>query len=54
MKTNTTSVTITFRLVNDDIKGSIEAIKALIATLNETDKLEDAPPVTPAPVEVAK
>lgn len=31
----TTSVTVTFRLDNSDIQGSIEAIKALIATLNE-------------------
>lgn len=36
MKANTTSVTITFRLNNDDIQGSIEAIKALLATLNES------------------
>jgi hypothetical protein len=44
MKSNTTSVTITFRLNNDDIAGSIEAIKALLAALNESLN----PPTAPA------
>lgn len=42
MANNTTSVTVTFRLVNDDLNGSIAAIKALIATLAES---LNAPPV---------
>jgi hypothetical protein len=33
MANNTTSVTITFRLVNDDLNGSIAAIKALLQEL---------------------
>lgn len=35
MKSNTTSVTVTFRLQNDDIQGSTDAIKALIKLLND-------------------
>ena len=33
MAANTTSVTVTFRLVNDDLNGSIAAIKALLQEL---------------------
>jgi hypothetical protein len=39
---NNTSVTVTFRLVNSDIDGSIAAIKAL---LQELAKSLNAPPV---------
>jgi hypothetical protein len=42
MANNTTSVTVTFRLVNADINGSIAAIKAL---LQELAKSLTAPPV---------
>jgi hypothetical protein len=49
MKSNTTSVTITFRINNDDRQGSIESIKALIALLNESLN----PPTSPA-LEVVK
>lgn len=42
MANNTTSCTITVRICNDDIAGSIAAIKALIATLAES---LNAPPV---------
>ena len=38
MSSNTTSVTVTFRLVNDDLNGSIAAIKALIQALAESLK----------------
>ena len=42
MATNTTSLTVTFRLSNNDVNGSVEAIKALVALLNES--LNNAPP----------
>ncbi len=36
MKSNTTSVTVTIRLNNDDIKSSIAAVQALAALLAES------------------
>ncbi len=36
MKSSTTGVTITFRLNNDDIQGSIAAVQALVALLAES------------------
>ena len=36
MRSNTTSVTITFRLCNDDIQGSVNAIQELARLLAES------------------
>lgn len=43
MKSNTTSVTVTIRVNNDDIQGSIAAVKELARLLAES--LANVPPV---------
>ena len=51
MESNTTSVTVTIRVNNDDIQGSITAVKELARLLAES--LQDLPPVECEPVGIA-